>query len=85
MLLMCHQRGEPSGTWSTRDVSPWSLLQEFVLKFLEVTALSGALRMALSPYPLSSTPGERPTVQLQAWEERMDLALGSAAKSQCCP
>lgn len=61
-------------------------LQEFALRILEEQCPE-ALRMALNLHPLSSTPGELPTstAQLQAWEERMDLALECAAKLQCCP
>lgn len=58
-------------------------LQEFALRFLQAQC-PGALRMALSPYPPSSTPGELPTSS-QAWEERLDPTLGYAAKLQICP
>lgn len=57
-LPMCRLRGEPSGTALAMEHK--GCLQEFAPRFLEVQR-PGALRMALSPYPLSSTPGELPT------------------------
>lgn len=64
MLLKCHLQGEHSGT--TLAMEHKGCLQEFALRFLDVQC-PGALRMALSPCPLSSTPGELPGKRGWIW------------------